>query len=301
VSSLRSGFVTLVGRPNVGKSSLVNGFFQRKLLIVSEKPQTTRNRIRCIYTDNDAQIVFCDTPGIHEPKHRLGEVMLKAAIQAVRGVDLVLFVVDAAKGFGKPEMQVAQILSAARCKTFLVINKIDLVEEQRRRLILEKAGERCEFQKVFFTCAITGHGLNTLLEEIKRNLPEGPMFYPENMLTDRALTFQVSEIVREKIFLLTQEEVPHCTAVIVDSIQKRPNGTLYIPATIYVERSSQKGIVIGKNGSMIKQIGTLARAEIEELLDCKVYLDLHVKVKKKWREKDFIILNEVGMRDDLDT
>jgi len=227
--------------------------------------------------------------------------MLKAAIQAVKGVDLVLFVVDAAKGFGKPEMQVAQILSAARCKTFLVINKIDLVEEQRRRLILEKAGERCEFQKVFFTCAITGHGLNTLLEEIKRNLPEGPMFYPENMLTDRALTFQVSEIVREKIFLLTQEEVPHCTAVIVDSIQKRPNGTLYIPATIYVERSSQKGIVIGKNGSMIKQIGTLARAEIEELLDCKVYLDLHVKVKKKWREKDFIILNEVGMRDDLDT
>jgi len=301
VSSLRSGFVTLVGRPNVGKSSLVNGFFQRKLLIVSEKPQTTRNRIRCIYTDNDAQIVFCDTPGIHEPKHRLGEVMLKAAIQAVKGVDLVLFVVDAAKGFGKPEMQVAQILSAARCKTFLVINKIDLVEEQRRRLILEKAGERCEFQKVFFTCAITRHGLNTLLEEIKRNLPEGPMFYPENMLTDRALTFQVSEIVREKIFLLTQEEVPHCTAVIVDSIQKRPNGTLYIPATIYVERSSQKGIVIGKNGSMIKQIGTLARAEIEELLDCKVYLDLHVKVKKKWREKDFIILNEVGMRDDLDT
>ncbi len=295
---MKSGFVTLVGRPNVGKSSLINSFLGRKALIVSEKPQTTRNTIRCIYNDADSQIVFVDTPGIHEPLHRLGEVMVRSALQALKQVDLILFVLDATRGFGEPEERICKILRQVDTKIFLVINKIDVAENYER--ISKVAQEKLAVEKVFYTSAVKGVGLSELLDAIKQMLPEGPRYFPEDMITDRPLSFQMAEVIREKILLLTREEVPHCVAVLVDKVEERENGVLYVAATIYVERDSQKGILIGKNGSMIKQIGTLARVEIEQIVGQKVYLDLHVKVKKEWRNKDFIILNEIGMKDEID-
>lgn len=296
---MRSGFVTLIGRPNVGKSSLVNAFFGRKILIVSDKPQTTRNRIRCIYTDEENQIIFTDTPGIHKPIHRLGEFMVKTAIQAMKGCDLILFVVDSSKGFGEPEMRMCELVKTSQTNTFLVVNKIDLVDDYLQ--IAEVTKDRCGvFSKVFFTSVIKNQGIIELFEAIKLSLPEGPMYFPSQMTTDRPISFQAAELIREKILLLTREEVPHCVAVIVDQVIEKEEGILYIAATIYVERQSQKGILIGKAGSMIKQIGTLARMEIESVVNKKVYLDLHVKVKKNWRDKDFIILNEIGMKDEIE-
>ncbi|MEN3008828.1 GTPase Era [Pseudothermotoga sp.] len=294
---MRSGFVTLVGRPNVGKSSLINTFMGRKVLIVTEKPQTTRNRIRCIYTDSDHQIIFIDTPGIHKPLHRLGHFMVEAAVQAMKGVDLILFVIDATKGWGEPEEQILELLKSSKNKSFLVINKIDIAEDYQR--LAEFAQQKHNFEEIFSTSVVKNEGVMELFEAIKQALPEGPMYFPPDTFTDRPLSFQFSEIIREKVLLLTRDEVPHCVAVIIDEVVERENGVVYIAGTIYVERDSQKGILIGKDGKMIKQIGTLARLEIEALLGKKVYLDLHVKVKKNWRDKDFIILNEIGMKDDL--
>lgn len=296
---MRSGFVTLIGRPNVGKSSLVNAFFNRKVLIVSDKPQTTRNRIRCIYTDQDHQIIFTDTPGIHKPIHRLGEFMVKVAIEAMKGCDLILFVVDASKGFAETEMRMCELVKSSKTKTFLVINKIDLADNYEN--IAKTAQEKCNcFTEIFFTSVTKNQGIHELFQAIKSSIPEGPMYFPKEMITDRPVSFQVAELIREKVLLLTREEIPHCVAVIVDQVIEKEQGLIYIAATIYVERQSQKGILIGKNGSMIKQIGTLSRMEIELLVGKKVYLDLHVKVKKNWRDKDFIILNEVGMRDEIE-
>lgn len=294
---MKSGFVTLVGRPNVGKSSLVNTFMGRKVLIVTEKPQTTRNRIRCIYTDSNHQIVFIDTPGIHKPVHRLGHFMVEAAVQAMKGVDLILFVLDATKGWGEPEEQIVELLKASKNECFLAINKIDIAEDYQHWA--EIAQQKYNFEKIFFTSVVRNEGVMELFEAIKQALPEGPMYFPPETITDRPLSFQFAEIIREKVLLLTRDEVPHCVAVIVDEIAERENGVVYVAATIYVERDSQKGILIGKDGRMIKQIGTLARLEMEALVGKKIYLDLHVKVKKNWRDKDFIILNEVGMKDDL--
>ncbi|AEH51059.1 GTPase Era [Pseudothermotoga thermarum] len=295
---MKSGFVTLVGRPNVGKSSLINSFLGRKAVIVTEKPQTTRNTIRCIYNDSESQIIFVDTPGIHEPLHRLGEFMVRSAIQALKHVDLILFVVDASRGVGDPEDRICNILNQAKNRVFLVVNKIDIADDYEK--IPELIKQKLEIEKVFFTSVVKGIGISELLNAVKEALPEGPQYFPTDMVTDRPLSFQISEIIREKILLLTREEVPHCVAVIVDEIAERSNGVLYVAATVYVERDSQKGILIGKNGSMIKQIGTLARLEIEQLVGKKVYLDLHVKVKKDWRNKDFIILNEIGMKAEIE-
>ena len=298
---MKVGFVGLAGRPNVGKSSLINAIFGRKVVIVTEKPQTTRNRINVIYNDDESQIVFVDTPGIHKPLHRFGEFMVKAAVVALKGVDIVLFVIDAERGIGEPEKNIADIVNKSKVKVIIDVNKIDLVELSRAERILEEASEMVEnvVGKVL-TSAKTGEGISELLSIIKENLGEGERFYPEDMITDRPLSFMVAELIREKIFLLTREEVPHSTAVIVEEIKERPNGVLYIRATIYVERKSQKGILIGKGGQMIKKIGTMAREEIEFLVGKKVYLDLHVKVKEKWRQKDFIILNEIGMREEIE-
>ena len=298
---MKVGFVGMAGRPNVGKSSLINAIFGRKVVIVTEKPQTTRNRINVIYNDSDSQIIFVDTPGIHKPLHRFGEFMVKAAVAALKGVDIVLFVIDAEKGLGEPEENIINLVNRSRSKTIIDVNKIDLVDEGRARRILEDATSKVEdvVGKVL-TSAKTGEGIPELLKIIKDNLEEGVRFYPEDMLTDRPLSFMAAELIREKIFMLTREEVPHSTAVIVEEVKERPNGVLYIRATIYVERKSQKGILIGKGGQMIKKIGTMAREEIEFLVGKKVYLDLHVKVKEKWRQKDFIILNEIGMRDEIE-
>ncbi|PLV58400.1 GTPase Era [Thermotoga sp. KOL6] len=297
---MKSGFVALAGKPNVGKSTFINAVFGRKVVIVSDKPQTTRNRINCIYTDKDSQIIFVDTPGIHKPLHRLGEYMVKAAVQALKGVDLILFMLDAADGFTKTDEHVAKIVNEAGTKTILVVNKIDVSGEEKAKAVGELAKSLVEnVVSVHYISALKGIGVSDVLEKIKEELPEGPQYYPEDMITDRPLSFMAAEIIREKIFHLTRQEVPHSTAVVIEEVKDRPNGVLYIRATIYVERESQKGILIGKNGSMIKKIGTLAREEIEFLVGRRVFLDLNVKVKEKWREKDFIILQEIGLKHDI--
>ncbi|RKX44836.1 MAG: GTPase Era [Thermotogae bacterium] len=299
---LKSGFVALAGKPNVGKSTLINGIMKRKVVIVSDKPQTTRNRINCILTGKDFQIVFTDTPGIHRPLHRLGEYMVKIAIRAMQGVDLILFVVDATEGFGKPETYVARYIEETKISTILVVNKIDLLKDKKEACQkIEAMAETHTSQIVdsIYVSAVTGENLELLLQKILDKLPEGPQFYPEDMVTDRPLEFMVAELIREKIFNLTSQEVPHSTGVGVDALEERENGVVYILATIYVERDSQKGIIIGKGGRMIKEIGMMARKEIEFLLGKKVFLELRVKTKDKWRNRDGIILTTLGLRSDL--
>jgi len=298
---MKSGFVSFVGKPNVGKSSIINAIMGKKVVIVSDKPQTTRNRINVIYTDKDSQIIFVDTPGIHKPLHRLGEYMVKAAVQALKNVDLLLFTIDANEGFEAPEEYISGYINQSGTPTIVIINKIDLTSPEKIAVIEEKARRSVQnVLEIVRTSAITGEGLDLLIEKIKDHIPEGPQFYPEDIVVDRPLSFIASELIREKIFHFTYEEVPHSVAVIVEEVKERENGVVYIRANIYVERESQKGIIIGQKGQMIKKIGEAARKDIEYFLESKVFLDLHVKVKKDWRNKDFIILNEIGMRNDLD-
>lgn len=298
---MKAGFASFVGKPNVGKSSIINAVMGKKVVIVSDKPQTTRNRINVIYTAQDSQIIFVDTPGLHKPIHRLGEYMVKAAVQALKNVDLLLFTIDAKEGFEKPEEYITELVNQSGTRVIGIINKVDLVKADRVTTLEEIFKEKVQnLVAVVRTSAVTGEGLSELLGVIKANIPESPQYYPEDMVTDRPLSFIAAELIREKIFHFTYEEVPHSTAVIVEEVKERPNGVIYIRATIYVERDSQKGIIIGQNGQMIKKIGEFARKDIEFLLDRKVYLELHVKVKKDWRNKDFIILNEIGMRDDIE-
>jgi len=300
---LKSGFVALAGKPNVGKSTLINAMMKRKVVIVSDKPQTTRNRINCILTGKDFQIVFTDTPGIHKPLHRLGEYMVKIAVRAMQGVDLILFVVDATEGFGKPETYVARYIEEAKISTILVVNKIDLLRDKKevcRKIEVMAKTHTSQIVDSVYVSAVTGENLELLLQKVLEKLPEGPQFYPEDMVTDRPLEFMIAELIREKIFNLTSQEVPHSTGVGVDALEERQNGVVYILATIYVERDSQKGIIIGKGGRMIKEIGVMARKEIEFLLGKKVFLELRVKTKEKWRNRDGIILTTLGLRSDLD-
>ncbi|WP_448376753.1 GTPase Era [Fervidobacterium sp.] len=298
---MRSGFASFVGKPNVGKSSIINAIMGKKVVIVSDKPQTTRNRINVIYTDNDSQIVFVDTPGIHKPLHRLGEYMIKAAVQALKNVDLLLFTIDAKEGFETPEEFISGYINQSGTPTLGIINKVDLTDSEKIDIIEEKLRKNLEnLVDIVRTSAVTGEGLDLLITKIKEHIPEGPQFYPEDIVVDRPLSFIAAELIREKIFHFTYEEIPHSVAVIVEEIKERENGIVYIRANIYVERDSQKGIIIGQKGQMIKKIGESARKDIEYFLETKVFLDLHVKVKKDWRNKDFIILNEIGMRNDLD-
>ena len=301
MGNFKSGFVAVSGKPNVGKSTLVNAIIGRKVSIVSEKPQTTRNRINCVYTTDEFQIIFVDTPGIHKPLHKLGEYLVNIAVRALKGMDLAMFVVDAERGIGKPDEYVANYLNESKVKVIGVINKIDLVGEGRKLDIIEDGiSNLCEnLVCTVRVSAITGENLSTLVDRIVENLPEGPMYYPQDTVTDRPLSFLVAEIVREKILNLTYEEVPHSVAVIIEDMIERENGVLYIRANIIVERDSQKGIIIGKGGNMIKKIGTFAREEIEFFTGKKVYLDLNVKVKKNWRNDDFTILNVVGLRKEI--
>ena len=282
----RSGFVTVVGRPNVGKSTLLNSLLGEKMLIVSDKPQTTRNRIQCILTSDDYQIVFIDTPGIHKPKSLLGEAMVKAALDTLQEVDIVLFMVEANADPGPGDRFVAEHLRGIDTPVFLVINKVDLVKGPQL-MQLETAWQQLlpEVRGVLHVSALNGYNLDYLREQVVQALPEGPQYYPEDMVIDQPERFIVAELVREKILHLTHEEVPHAVAVVIEEMKERDDQMVFVRATIYVERESQKGIIIGKHGAMLKAVGEAARGDIEKLLGSRIFLDLWVKTRKDWRNE----------------
>ncbi len=279
----KSGFVTVIGRPNVGKSTLINKIIGQKIAITSDKPQTTRSRIQCILTQEDAQIIFLDTPGIHKPKFKLGEYMLKAAEGTLKEVDVIFFVIDATEKFGGGEKYILERLSATSKPVILVVNKIDLIEREKILPIIAEYSTRRDFAAVVPISATDGTNVDELIDEAKKFLPEGVQYYPAEMITDQPERLIIAELIREKILHATQDEVPHSIAVDLEEFTPRENGTIFIRATIYVERDSQKKILIGKGGSMLKNIGKESRPEIEMLLGAKIFLDLWVKVKKDWR------------------
>ena len=287
----KSGFIAVIGRPNVGKSTLINTLIGQKIAIMSDKPQTTRNRILCILTQPDAQIIFLDTPGIHKPRHKLGEYMVKAAEGTLKEVDAILFVVDATQKMGPGEYYILERLQATRRPVILVVNKLDLIEKEEALPIISHYTEKYPFAGVVPISAKEEVNLDSLLTEIKKYLPEGPQYYPEDMVTDQPERLIVAELIREKVLQLTRDEVPHAIAVETEEMKTRDNSDVYIRATIYVERDSQKGIVIGAKGAMLKQIGARARTDIETLLGNRVYLDLWVKVKKDWRDREGVLKN----------
>ena len=283
MNDYKSGFVTVIGRPNVGKSTLINHIIGQKIAIMSDKPQTTRSRIQCVYSTEDVQIIFLDTPGIHKPKYKLGEYMLKAAEGTLKEVDVIFFVVDATEKFGGGENYIIERLKSTSKPVILVINKLDLIEREQSLPIIASYSDKYKFAAIVPISAMDGTNVEILLDEAKKLLPNGPQYYPANMVTDQPERLIIAELIREKVLHSTEDEVPHSIAVDIDEITKRDNGDNYIRATIYVERESQKGILIGKKGAMLKNIGQLSRPEIEMLLGTKVYLDLWVKVKKNWR------------------
>ncbi len=285
-----SGFVSVVGRPNVGKSSLINSLIGQKVLIVSDKPQTTRNRIQAVLTSDYFQVVFVDTPGIHRPRHRLGDCMLQSALGTLKEVDLVLLVVEATSSPGNGDRYIAGLLESVRTPVMLVVNKIDIAPSDFEESWFQKYLKLFPFQGYIKASAYTGENMENLLENIKSFLPEGPMYYPEGMIMDRPMQFQVSEIIREKIFQQTRDEIPHSIAVDVTKMASRENKNLMdIHAVVFAEKESQKKIIIGKGGQRLKAIGQEARAELEKMLGSAVYLDLWVKVKPDWRRKNNIL------------
>lgn len=292
----KSGFVTVIGRPNVGKSTLINKIIGQKIAITSDKPQTTRSRIQCILTQDDAQIIFLDTPGIHKPKFKLGEYMLKAAEGTLKEVDAIFFVIDATEKFGGGERYILERLSATPKPVILVVNKVDLIEREKILPIIAEYSSRRDFAAVVPISATTGTNIDALLDEAKKFLPEGVQYYPADMVTDQPERLIIAELIREKILHATQDEVPHSIAVDLEELTERDNGTIFIRATIYVERDSQKGILIGKRGAMLKQVGAAARPEIEMLLGAKIFLDLWVKVKRDWRNS-VGALQSFGLKD----
>lgn len=286
---IKSGFISIIGRPNVGKSTLLNQFVGHKIAIVSDKPQTTRNRILGILTTEDAQAVFIDTPGIHKPRHKLGAYMTRLAQKTLEEVDLVLYVVDASIPPGGGEEYILDQLQDIKTPVLLVLNKIDLIKKPELLPVIDWFQKRYSFQEIVPVSALNGENLEQLKMLITANLTEGPFFYPAEMVTDQPEVFVAGEIIREKVLHLTREEIPHAVAVVIEQMQQRPNGVLYIAGVIYVERDSQKGIIIGKKGGMLKEIGKLARQELEAIFGSRVYLELWVKVKKDWRDDEQIL------------
>jgi len=279
-----------VGRPNVGKSTLINNLIGEKIAIMSNRPQTTRNKIMCIMNTNNAQIMFLDTPGIHKPQHKLGEYMVRAAESALNEVDAVLFVVDANEKKGAGDAFIMAKLKNIKAPVILVVNKIDkLSNKEQLFAIIESYRNSCDFKAVLPISALQDKDLAPLVQEILKYLPEGPEYFPEDMITDQPERVIVAELIREKILKLTRDEVPHSIAVEIEEMKTRENDNLYIRATIFVERESQKGIVIGAKGALLKLIGQQARKDIEVLLGNKTYLELWVKVKADWRNRDQLL------------
>lgn len=297
--ALKSGFVTLVGRPNVGKSTLMNRLIGQKIAITSKKPQTTRNRIQTVYTDREkGQIVFVDTPGIHKAKNKLGEYMVNAAEKSLRDVDVVLWLVEPSHFIGAGEQHILEKLKGIATPVILIINKIDTVKREEVPAFIDTYRRVYDFAEIVPLCALRGENTEILPDLIFNYLPYGPMFYDEDTVTDQPERQIVAELIREKALHALDEEIPHGIAVSIERMKARAGRDIMdIDATIICERESHKGIIIGKGGSMLKKIGSNARFEMERLLSCKVNLKLWVKVKKDWRDSDFMIKN-FGYRDE---
>ncbi|NGY92656.1 GTPase Era [Bacillus megaterium] len=296
-NEFKSGFVSIIGRPNVGKSTFLNRVIGQKIAIMSDKPQTTRNKIQGVYTEDQAQIVFIDTPGIHKPKHKLGDFMMKVAQNTLKEVDLILFMINATEGLGRGDEFIIERLKDTKTPVFLVINKIDEIHPDELFSIITNYKDLYPFAEIVPISALQGNIVERLLDQIKQRLPEGPQYYPADQVTDHPERFIITELIREKVLHATREEIPHSIAVVMDSMQRRDNGAVYVGATIIVERDSQKGIVIGKQGKMLKEVGRKARADIEALLGSKVFLELWVKVQKDWRNRASH-LRDFGFRED---
>lgn len=293
----KSGFVAIIGRPNVGKSTLLNRIVGQKIAIMSDKAQTTRNKIQGVYTTDDAQVVFIDTPGIHKPKHRLGDYMVEAAYSALREVDAILFMISADQKRGRGDDFILERLKKQNVPVYLIINKIDKIHPDDLLAIIDDYRQVMDFKEVIPISATEGNNVDNLLTTLVNQMPAGPQYFPDDQVTDHPEFFIVSELVREKVLFLTRDEVPHSVAVVTDSMKRDENDKVHIQATIIVERTSQKGIIIGKGGKMLKNIGTQARKDIERLLGDKVYLELWVKVQKDWRDKQ-VYLKDYGYRKD---
>lgn len=288
--NFKSGFVSIIGQPNVGKSTLLNTLIGEKIAIISDKPQTTRNRILAILNEEDFQIVFVDTPGIHRPRNKLGEYMVRTASESIKEMDAILFVVDAQKPIGEIERGIAKKLNAISTPIILVINKVDLVRKDTLLPLIADYSGLHRFEAIVPVSALKNDGLDRLKNEILQFLPKGPPFYPEDMVTDQPERQVAAEIIREKLLWLLDKEVPHGIAIEITRM-KDTGKVVEIYATIYCEKLSHKGIVIGKNGKLLKRAGILSRAEIEKMLNKRVYLELWVKVKSDWRNKDFLVKN----------
>ena len=286
----KSGFVSLIGRPNVGKSTLMNSLIGQKIAITSNKPQTTRNRIQTVYTDERGQIVFLDTPGIHKAKNKLGNYMVNAAQRTISEVDVILWLVEPTTYIGAGERHIIEQLKKTNTPVILVINKIDTVKKDEILAFIEAYRHELDFAEVVPVSALKKKNTDTLIECILKYLPYGMPFYDEDTVTDQPQRQIAAELIREKVLRSIDEEIPHGVAVAIDGMKWNRN-VCHIDATIVCERDSHKGIIIGKQGSMLKKIGTLARREIEDMLECQVNLQLWVKVKKDWRDSDFLLKN----------
>ena len=296
----KSGFVTLIGRPNVGKSTLMNQLIGQKIAITSNKPQTTRNRIQTVLTEEEGQIIFLDTPGIHQAKNKLGQFMVSVAERTLNEVDVICWLVEPSTFIGATEQQIIEKLKKCKTPVILVINKIDTVKKEEILNFIDAYRKCLDFAEIVPVSALKGENKQQLIDVIFKYLPEGPMYFDEDTITDQPERQIVAELIREKALRLLNDEIPHGIAVSIDQMKERPNSNMMdISATIICERDSHKGIIIGKQGAMLKNIGMQARKEIENLLDAKVYLELWVKVKKDWRDSDFLIRN-YGYREDSD-
>ena len=287
----KSGFVTLVGRPNVGKSTLMNHLIGQKIAITSEKPQTTRNRIQTVYTDDRGQIIFLDTPGIHKAKNRLGEYMVNVAEHTLKEVDVILWLVEPTTFIGAGERHIAEQLNKVSVPVILVINKVDTVTQEEVAASIEAYKNVCPFAEIVPASALKKRNTDLLTELIFKYLPYGPQFYDEDTVTDQPMRQIAAELIREKALRLLDEEIPHGIAVTIEQMTERKNGIMDIEATIICERDSHKGIIIGKGGAMLKKIGSVARREIEAMMGIKVNLQLWVKVRKEWRDSEILMKN----------
>ncbi|MBU5455119.1 GTPase Era [Caproiciproducens sp. MSJ-32] len=291
----KSGFVTIVGRPNVGKSTLLNQIMGEKLSIVSNKPQTTRNNIQTILTGEDYQLVFVDTPGIHKPKHKLGEYMVSSAKDSIKDVDLILFLINPDEKIGKGDQFILEVLKNSKAPVFLVVNKIDEFTQDRVAKTLQMYSEEMDFKEIIPISALKNKNVDKLVKLMIEYMPEGPKYYPDDMITDVQERFVVSEIIREKALRNLRDEVPHGIAVDIIQMKEKENGTYHIEVDMICEKESHKGIIIGKNGQSLKKIGETARYEIERFLRAKVNLKIWVKVRKEWRDNQ-ILLKELGYK-----